>query len=235
MAGPAPPNPSRTPPAAPLGLPGQLPSLQDSRKGRTRKPKLQDADAFFAPPSSSSPAPPPEADAPKPPAVTRAAEDKPLLRRLFDSDPTAFDPSPPSLRSPLPNSQDPYSPVTLLLGSLAPPFLGLPFPILQLGHFTLLLTIALASFVHYPGFPLTSLPPALTGPLSAALGATVGMNALLALYVALVEAPAREGQGKYAALWAVKTAGVGGLALYQIRGLPKEGGRRGGRGGKGRR
>ena len=52
--------------------------------------------------------------------------------------------------------------------------------------------------------------------------ATYGVNAALALYVVAGEVPNREGQEDKGILWGVKTLAVGGLALDQIRQIPRK-------------
>mmetsp|Transcript_27407 Transcript_27407/g.63402 ORF Transcript_27407/g.63402 Transcript_27407/m.63402 type:complete len:425 (+) Transcript_27407:616-1890(+) len=110
-----------------------------------------------------------------------------------------------------------YGTVSALLGEGAKPFLGIPFELLQVGHFIGALGIVLMAFVEYPGFPLTNLPTPLRDALAGGLGTVYGLNVLLAIYVALIQAPAR---GQDSAIWGLKTLGVGGLALDQLTQLP---------------
>lgn len=72
------------------------------------------------------------------------------------------------------------------------------------------------AFVEYPGFPLTNLPTPIRESLQGGLGTIYTINAVLAV-IATGKA-AERGQPK--ALWAMKTLGVGGLALDQLTQLP---------------
>lgn len=74
----------------------------------------------------------------------------------------------------------------------------------------------LMAFVEYPGFPLTNLPTPIRESLQGGLLTIYTINAVLAV-IATFKA-AERGQPK--ALWAMKTLGVGGLALDQLTQLP---------------
>lgn len=111
---------------------------------------------------------------------------------------------------------DEYNTVSALLGEGAKSFLGLPFAVLQVGHFILALGIVLMAFVQYPGFPLTNLPSKLRESLQQGLGIVYLINTVLAV-LAIFEADKRS-QPK--ALWAAKTFTVGGLAFDQLTQLP---------------
>lgn len=146
------------------------------------------------------------------------------LALLLESDPTGFDPSParsPGKKSSSLNSED-YSVISLALGEGGRSFYGVPFAALQVGHGILSLVLLLISTVDYPGFPLTSLPPTVRQAVGGAMMATYGVNAALALYVVAGEVPNREGQEDKGILWGVKTLAVGGLALDQIRQIPRK-------------
>ncbi len=106
--------------------------------------------------------------------------------------------------------------MSALLGEGAKSFLGLPFAILQTGHFIGTLAIMLMAFVEYPGFPLTNLPTSIRESLQGGLLTVYSVNAVLAV-VATFKA---EERGQPKALWAMKTFGVGGLAFDQLTQLP---------------
>ena len=93
-------------------------------------------------------------------------------------------------------------------------------PAVQVGHGILSLVL-LVSLVDYPGFPLTSLPAAYREAVAGSWAAVYGLNAAMALYVYFVEAGRRRGQEDKKAVWAVKTAAVGGLALGQLRNIER--------------
>lgn len=112
--------------------------------------------------------------------------------------------------------EEKYGTVSALLGEGAKSFLGLPFAILQTGHFIGTLAIMLMAFVEYPGFPLTNLPTPIRESLQGGLLTIYTINAVLAV-IATFKA-AERGQPK--ALWAMKTLGVGGLAFDQLTQLP---------------
>ncbi|GMH62531.1 hypothetical protein TrRE_jg5526 [Triparma retinervis] len=146
------------------------------------------------------------------------------LKLLLESDPTGFDPSParaPGKKTGDLNSED-YSVISLALGEGGRSFFGVPFAALQVGHGILSLILLLISTVDYPGFPLTSLPPIVRHAVGTSMLATYGVNLMLAAYVVLAEVPSRVGQEDKGNLWGIKTIAVGGLALDQIRQIPKK-------------
>lgn len=145
------------------------------------------------------------------------------LKLLLESDPTGFDPSPaakPGSKKVL-NSED-YDIVSLALGEGGRSFFGIPFAALQVGHGILSLILLLISTVDYPGFPLTSLPPVVRTAVGTSMLATYGVNVMLSGYVVLGEVPNRVGQEDKGLLWGVKTVAVGGLAVDQIRQIPRK-------------
>eukprot|EP00180_Rhodochaete_pulchella_P004696 Plantae.Rhodophyta-Rhodochaete_pulchella.ctg9329.p2 GENE.Plantae.Rhodophyta-Rhodochaete_pulchella.ctg9329~~Plantae.Rhodophyta-Rhodochaete_pulchella.ctg9329.p2 ORF type:complete len:153 (-),score=28.48 Plantae.Rhodophyta-Rhodochaete_pulchella.ctg9329:35-493(-) len=95
-------------------------------------------------------------------------------------------------------------------------------PYLQSGHTIGLVVVLLATFVYYPGFPLTELDEETRYILETALKINFTINSLLAVW-AWRAASARD-QPK--AFWVLKTFVLGGLALDELRSnapLEKEG------------
>lgn len=109
-----------------------------------------------------------------------------------------------------------YGAVSALLGEGAKSFLGLPFPVLQVGHFIGALGIMLMAFIEYPGFPLTNLPTPIRESLQGGLGTIYFTNAVLAVLAAFKA----DERGQPKALWVIKTFSVGGLAYDQLTQLP---------------
>ncbi|GMH75907.1 hypothetical protein TL16_g06907 [Triparma laevis f. inornata] len=123
-------------------------------------------------------------------AVSRA--DAEGLKLLLQSDPTAFDPSAPSLPTKSKkkkggnlNSGD-FSTVSLLLGEGGSSFFSIPFQAIQVGHGILSL-ILLICLVDYPGFPLTNLPPEIREAIGKSWVGVYGINLGLAGWVYGVE------------------------------------------------
>ncbi|KAJ1636523.1 hypothetical protein T492DRAFT_958538 [Pavlovales sp. CCMP2436] len=93
-------------------------------------------------------------------------------------------------------------------------FLG---PYLQSGHLVLTPTVFLAAYVSDPNFPLTSLPVEYRDFVKVAIAITYAINAGIAVYAALIAAPAR---GLPAPFWAIKCFLLGGVALGELTSVP---------------
>ncbi|GMH72056.1 hypothetical protein TrST_g2562 [Triparma strigata] len=176
--------------------------------------------------TSKSTLPPPEEEESKFSSVSRA--DSEGLKLLLQSDPTAFDPSQPSLPSKKGSKKDKqkrnsgdFTTVSLLLGEGGSSFFSIPFQAVQVGH-GILSVILLLSLIDYPGFPLTNLPPVYRESIGESLLAVYGVNVLMAGWVFFGESGRRRGQKGRKGIWAVKTVAVGGLALGQLRNIELE-------------
>lgn len=86
-------------------------------------------------------------------------------------------------------------------------------PYLQSGHILLLLVVLLATFVYYPGFPLTELDDTVRVSLKRGLLLTYGLNSVLAV-LAFRDAKKR---GQPPAFWSLKTALLGNIAFNELR------------------
>eukprot|EP00591_Stephanopyxis_turris_P000491 CAMPEP_0195527332 /NCGR_PEP_ID=MMETSP0794_2-20130614/28937_1 /TAXON_ID=515487 /ORGANISM="Stephanopyxis turris, Strain CCMP 815" /LENGTH=369 /DNA_ID=CAMNT_0040658221 /DNA_START=51 /DNA_END=1160 /DNA_ORIENTATION=+ len=135
--------------------------------------------------------------------------DKKSLKKLMEVDPNAD--TDMSIYE-----EEEYGTVSALLGEGALTFLGLPLPILQIGHFIGSLGLILCAFIYYPGFPLTNLPSPLRAALQGGLGTIYLINVVLAIFAAFAAGERNQPKG----LWVAKTLTVGGLAFDQLTQLP---------------